>query len=202
MAIELYLMPMAISTDPESLPTVRHGKYTHTDGVTKSGCIRYGRTDDAIVLIQAAQTVLDTISANADVTLLATQSNIDVVLKNNQANTAKTIFEAAFIPNIFINAGDTRREVLRAVIGSFLFSQRMEGLFGESWKRKAQAAGVTLGTQWQDFPQALKDALIAVRDDFGWSNLGITNTSTLREILKEISGQFSTMPFFIAGFEI
>ncbi len=195
-------MPMTISTDVDSVQTVRHGKYTHTAGVIKTGCIRYGRTDDAVVLIQAAQFILNTIKANTDVTVLATQSNIDSALNASQANAAKLIFEDAFIPNIFINSGDTRREVLRAVVGSFLFSQRMEGLFGESWKRKAQNAGVTLNSQWQDFPQALKDALITVRDDFGWTNLGITNTSTLRDILKVVSDQFSTAPFFIAGIEI
>jgi len=201
MPVNLFLLPMSgAGTRADPL----RGKYSADPQVTRRSNIRYSKLDDAIVLIQAPQSYLDFVAAQSDATLLATEANIDSQLTAGQAAAAKTIFEGAFIPGEFINAGDTRREVIRGVVGMFLFSQRMEGIFGEGWKARAQAAGVTLNSTWQDFPQVLKDALITVRDDWGWTNadLGVANTSTAREILKAISDQFEATRITMSRFEI
>lgn len=200
MAIELYLMPMVTVVEPP-FGNFNRAKYSRETGIIKSGTLRYSREDDAIVMLEGPQPVLDTIASNSDVTRLATESNIDQTLNTAQANAAKTIFENAFIPGQFINAGDTRREVIRGVIGMFLFSQRMEGRFGVGWRAKAQARGMTLNTQWNSFPQVLKDEFIDVRDSFGMV-LDVTNTSTLREILREISNHFESSELNLNGFHI
>lgn len=201
MPVNLFLLPL-VGAGTRADP--RRGKYSKHPQVTVRSTVRYSSLDDAIVLIKAPQAYLDSVIAEPDSTLLATQDNIDDQLTAGQANAAKTIFEASFIPNLFINEGDTRREVIRGVVGMFMFSQRMEGMFGEGWRAKAQAAGMTLNSTWQDFPQVLKDALITVRDDRGWTNaeLGVTNTSTMREILKAISDQFESMPITMGRFVI
>jgi len=198
---EIFLVPMegnGTRADPY------RGKYTDDPQVNIAGTIRYGRTDDAIIMIDAIQSYLDSVAGQSDATRLATESNLDSVLTLGQANAAKTVFENAFIPGEFINEGDTRREAIRAVVGMFLFSQRMEGRFGTGWKQRAQAAGVNLNSIWQNFPQALQNELIEIRDDHGWTNteLGVTTTSTLREILQAISEQYKNTPIFIAGLEI
>lgn len=201
MAIEIFLAPLVGAgtlTDP-----IRP-KYSDDPQVVRSGSIRYSKDSNCICLYEAPQPYLNSIASQPDATRLASASNIDQTLNANQANTAKVIFEAAFIPGQFINAGDTRRQVIRGVVGMFLFSQRMEGRFGEGWQAKAVARGVTLDSPWSTFPQVLKDELIAVRDSFGWTNaeLGVTNTSTMREILQAISAQFENKPIFLAGVEI
>lgn len=201
MAIELFLVPMegsGTTTDPW------RGKYVDDPQVGASGCIRYSRQDHAICMIDAPQAYLNSVAAQSDATRLATASNIDQVLTSQQANTAKTVFDDAFIPGQFINAGDTRREVIRGVVGMFLFSQRMEGALGEGWKAKAQARGVTLDSTWNTFPQVLKNEFIAIRDSFGWTmaDLGVDTSSTLREILQAISQQFEATPIFVGGLEV
>ncbi len=201
MPVEFFLVPM-VGAGTRADPF--RGKYTDTPGVVRHGCIRYSQLDDAICLIEAPQPTLDTIAGNADATRLATESNLDSTLNTAQANAAKTIFEDAFIPGEFINAGDTRREVLRGVVGMFLFSQRLEGTFGTGWRQRAQAAGVTLNSAWQDFPAQLRAEFIAIRDDQGWTNadLGVTNQSTMREILQAVSQQYEQTPIFIASYQV
>ncbi len=201
MPVNLFLLPMT-GTGTRADPW--RGKYSKHPQVTRRSNIRYSNQDDAIVLIQAPQAYLDSVAAEPDATLLATQDNIDEQLTVGQANAAKIIFEDAFIPDLFINAGDTRREVIRGVVGMFLFSQRMEGIFGEGWKAKAKNAGMTMDSTWQDFPQVLQSGLITVRDDWGWTNaeVGVTNTSTAREILKAISDQFESTRITMSRFEI
>lgn len=201
MAVELFLLPM-IGTGTRADP--RRPKYVRDPAVVRRGSIRYSRISHAIAMIDASQAYLNSIAQQPDATRLATAANIDQVINASQANAAKAVFEDAFIPGQFINAGDTRRQVIRGLIGMFFFSQRMERRFGEGWKEKAQARGMALDSTWQEFPQALKNELIDVRDDHGWTNteLGVTNTSTLREILQAISQQFENTPMFIGGLEI
>jgi hypothetical protein len=201
MSHELFMVPMqGVGTELDPYMS----KYADDPAVEAHGTIRYSRQDHAICMIRAPQVYLDFVAAQVDVTRLATAGNIDQVLTVAQANAAKTVFEDAFVPGQFINAGDTRREVLRGVIGMFLFSQRMEGRFGVGWKAKAQAQGITLDSTWQQFPQALKNEFIDVRDTFGWTTatLGVSNASTLREILVVVSQQFEQTPFFICNVEV
>ena len=86
----------------------------------------------------------------------------------------------------------------------FLFSQRLEGRFGEGWRARAVARGITLDSTWQQFPAALQNEFIEIRDDHGWTNtdLGVTNTSTLREILRAVSDRFEATPILFAGLEV
>ncbi len=201
MAIELFLMP---STGTGTRDDPYRLKYSDEPGVIRSGSIRYQENDVVVAMIEAPQATLDVIAGYSDATRLATENNLETTVTAGNVTTVRSIFEAAFIPNVFINVGDTRREVIRGVIGMFLFSQRMEGALGEGWKKKAQDAGVTLASKWSQFPTVLKNALITVRDDFGWSTeqLGVNNQSTMREILKAVSDQFEGNPVYISGFEI
>jgi hypothetical protein len=157
-----------------------------------------------IAVIEANQSVLNSIAADPDVTRIATETNLETTVTAGNVPAVRTIFEAAFIPGLFINVGDTRREVIRGVIGMFLFSQRMWGKFGDGWKKQAQDAGMTLDSTWQEFPQPLKDAFITVRDSFGFTNeqLGLTNQSTMREALKAFSDQFEGKEIHIGGLVI
>ena len=199
MAIELFLGPMEGSgtiTDPY------RAKYTRDASIVASGSIRYSHSSVGLVLINALQAYLDSVRGQSDVTSLATPANIDQTLTNGMVNAAKTLFEANGIPAGFVNIGDTRREVVRALAGLFLFSQRLEGRFGSGFWQLAQSRGIGLDSIWNGFPQALKDEFIAVRDEHGWDNLGLTGLSTLREILTAVSNQFEGTPIVIAGVSI
>lgn len=199
MPVEIFMVPM-IGTGTRADPF--RAKYSDDSAVTNSGAIRSSRTSECLAMFDATQTYLNSIAAESDSLRVATEANIDNALTTNQANAAKAFVEARGIPGDFANQGDTRREVIRAIVGMFLFCQRMEGTFGAGFKQRAIALGITFDTQWNAFPQALQDEFIAVRDDFGWGNLGLTNTSTLRQIMLAISEQFELEPIVIAGFQI
>jgi len=155
-------------------------------------------------MIDAPQAYLDAVAADSECRLLATPQTIDNALTQGQVNQVKSFLEANGIPAQWLQAGETRRQALRGIAGMFLFAQRLEGRFGTGFRAKMAERGITLGTQWQDFPRALKDEFVAVRDSFGWDaqRLGLTNTSTMREILKVCGDQFQGTPMFIAGVQL
>jgi hypothetical protein len=201
MPTELFLVPM-IGTGAGN--DRWRGKYTRLlppddPSITGNSNVRYSRLDVSLSLIRASQTYLDFVASQPDATRIATADNIDDTLTVGQANAAKIIFEDAFIPAQLINAGDTRREVVRSLIGMFIFSQRLEHRFGAGWRARAQANGLTLGSIWSAFPQ-----VINIRDSYGFTNtqLGVTNTSTMRQILKAISNQFKQTAFSIGRFTV
>lgn len=208
MAIEIFLVPME-SVPHSDFPAHTEVRGKHTDlsldpGMVRSGTLRYSNGSHGVAMIEADQTYLDTVAADPDVTRLATSQNLDEVLTAGQANAVKTIFEGAFIPGQFINAGDTRRQVIRGLVGMFLFSQRMSGRLGDGWKERAQARGMTLDSTWAEFPVALQSELIDVRNSFGWTNvdLGVNASSTMRDILQAVSQRFENAPIVICGVEV
>ena len=178
------------------------GKYQRDGAVTRAGCLRFSRTDHAIVMIEAPQAYLDTVANDPECRLLATPATIDNALTQGQVNAVKSFLEANGIPGHWLAAGETRRQALRGIAGMFLFAQRLEGRFGTGLLAKAAQRGINLDSTWAEFPQALKDELLDVRDSFGWTNLSVTNTSTMREILKVCGDQFQGTPMFIAGVQI
>ena len=199
MSIALFLCPMigtGTLTDPY--------RAKHTRGADRAGTLRFSRMDDALVLLDAPQAYLDSVAADPECVLLATTANADTAITVQQRNGIRTFLEKRGIPAQWVNDGDTRRQVLRGIAGMFLFAQRLEGRFGVGFRAKMAERGITLDTPWSDFPQALKDEFIAVRDSFGWDaqRLGLTNTSTMREILKVCGDQFQQERIIIAGIEI
>ncbi len=203
MAVELFIVPMVVPATPSFADPIRP-KYVKDPAVNRWGSIRYSTADDAIVLIDATQVYLDSVAGESDAFRIATEANIDNTLNAAQVTAARTFFEVRDVPGEFVNIGDTRREVIRGVVGMFLFSQRLEGAFGVGFREKFTSRGMTLDSTWQDFPQVLKDEFLLIRDDHGWTNteLGVTNASTLRQILKAVSDQFENTPIVISQFEI
>ena len=167
-----------------------------------AGTLRYAHTATGLAMIDAGQWYLDAVESQSDATRLATEATLQVRIGAGKAAAAKTIFDAAFIPSEFVNAGDTPRTIIRGVAGMFFFSQRMEGKYGEGFKARAQAHGVTLNSTWTSFPTALKNDFIAIRDDHGWGNLGITGGSTLRDIFKAVSTAYGSILCYIGGMRI
>jgi len=198
MAIALFLCPI-VGTGTREDP--KRGKYMRGVGVIRAGSLRFSRVDHALVMIEAPQSYLDTVAVDPECRLLATPQTIDTPLTQGQVNGIKSFLELNGIPAQWLQAGETRRQALRGIAGMFLFAQRLEGRFGTGFRAKMAERGITLETQWQDFPQVLKDEFIVVRDLFGWDaqRLGLTNTSTMREILKVCGDQFQSARIEICG---
>lgn len=191
MAIALFICPMigAGTRDDPHRP-----QYTDTPGIVSWDMNDYSPISVALVCIDAPQAILDAIEANPGVTLLATPANIDTPITTGQRNALRSILEGVFVPGTIAATGETRRVVLRRLKGIIYFSQRMNGRFGTAWKERAQNAGITLDTQWLDLPQAVKDEFLSIRDQFPrLRNLGLTNTSTIREIFRAVGDAFANI---------
>lgn len=192
-------------------PTRGAGSGTRTDvfrpkfargdvSIVRVGVLRFGRTDDCIMLIEASQTYLNTIAADPDHQLIATQANIDSALTAGQVSAIQSFLEARGIPADWLVAGETRRQALRGLAGMFLFSQRMEGQYGQSWKQRLVQHGVTLNSEWQTLPLALQVELLTTGATLGYSGGSPSPTTTLRQILKAMGNLFQSKPIEIAGF--
>lgn len=198
MAVELFLLPMVATGRPRG-EGMYQAKYTDDPQVIRHGTIKLGKLDQAVVMIEAPQTYLDFVQSQPDALLLATSQTIDNTINVNQRNAIRNWLENRGIPGLWVQTGETRRQVIRGVIGMFLISQRLRGRFGEDFKQRAVRYGVNLETTWADLPQALKDELLGVAADFGIPNPGLTNASPLRDVLKALGDGMQKFPFVLCG---
>ena len=208
MAAALYLVPAfaRVIQYPDvgnGLPPARTswtGKYAIDPQVTKRAAriFSFAETDVALLYLQAPQAYLDTVAGQSDAILLGTPGNIDNTLDSAAVNAARTAFESTFIPEGIVNIGDTRRIVIRRIFILLRFSRAMYRRFGKGWKAEAQDSGLTLASTWSEFPTALKNMLSSAVADLGLDpqDLGLTNASTMRQILSAIAESESANPVF------
>ena len=199
MAIEFFLVPM-VGTGTRADPY--RGRYTDDPAVVRSGCIRYSISDSAICLIEADQTYLDTVAAQPDATLIATETNLDDAIGGTRLVAISNELEAVNVPTQWLAASDTGREVIRVIAGIFQFAQRHEGLNGSAFFSDLEAAGFGLNTQWQNLSQAFRDTIQATIDDEGWTDLVIADTDQVRALLRDFAARYEPAPLIFAGFEI
>lgn len=202
MARELFLMPLVGTGGPDD--PIR-GKYTNFDfpQLERTAIIPY-HPDTALAYVQAAQADLNAIAQQSDTLRLASVETIDARVTQSEADFAKTEFEALNIPAQFIEFDATRRQVIRQLIGLFLFIQRLRGLYGVHLKQRMTEFGLSLNSTWAELPVSLRNELRAVASSFGWdaNALGVNSASTLREILHIMTQQFGQEEFRLAGHSI
>lgn len=191
------------------------GKYTEEPGVLSSGTLRYSKQDSAIVMIESSQAQLDSVAAQSDATRISTEVQLDDTINGGQANSIEATLEAAEVPAQWVTAGLTRRQVIKITCGVFLFMQRLEGLFlknmhvqltawvdagnltsipgheNDDQLPKGDQYKAALALTWQELPPGVQAFLITVRDRQGWTNpdLGLTSTSTVKQIIKAMGAQ-------------
>jgi hypothetical protein len=199
MAVELFLLPMEGAGTAED--PIR-AKYVIDPQIIRQGTIRLSRVDHAVVMIEATQAYLDFVRSQADAISLATAQTIDSTINGGQRNTVRNWLENRGIPALWIQIGETRRQVIRGLIGMFLISQRLEGKFGEGFRQRATRYGITLATQWSNLPTAAQDELLDVAREFGIENPGLTATSPLRDVLKVLGDGMQNRRFMLCGIEV
>lgn len=197
MAVGLFLLPI-VDVQNANIP-LRGGKYgmraDHAE-VIRGSFLKLD-ADDTLGLIQAPQAYLDTVAGQLDAVLLADASTIDAVITPAQAAAFAAELESRSLPAQWLTAGMTRREAIRTMAGIGMVSQRMLGRRRGGLKATLARHGMTLDSTWADIPQAMRRELLDIADDFGWDDLGLGATSTVREILKAMSDQFASTPMTI-----
>jgi len=187
MTVAYFLVPRAgtgTSEDPY------HGKYTiredYADGSTwQRGTSIYLLPDQVCARIDAGLVDMTEILNDPDCILIGASEDLDQVITPAQEAAADALLEARGMPGNIVQAGQTRRQALRRLVGISRLSVILENDFGAGWRQRFSQLGLTLNSTWADLPQGAKNELLSVAADNGWSaqDLGLSGSSTIREIL-------------------
>lgn len=149
----------------------------------------YGDVDRMIVAVETDATTHDAIAAFADV--LALPENLDQLPGASARNAIKNRLETFNIPSGWIVAGMTYREILRIVLGMFMFMQRLQVRSpGNIFKRLNITLDTTFGELGVGAQQVLRDSA----NSLGYNGDAIPANWTIRQILKYAADQWGDAP--------
>lgn len=122
-----------------------------------------------------------TISSNPDV--LSVPLNLDTTVGASR-NAVVTALESLNFPANWITAGTTFRQVLRVLRRAFGVFQRIRGM-----RRVWSFEGITLDTQLNSLPLAVRRMLLDAADDLKLDTSVFTLASPLRDVIKALAEQ-------------
>jgi len=197
-AVEFFFAPM-IGAGTRQDP--RRAKYQHAPEVTTGAQIRYSKTSVALTMLDAPQAFLDSIKSDSDMLFLCAEADLSENIGGPQSVAVKNYLEPLGVPANWISAADSNQQVLRGIIGQFMFSQRHEGLNHSGFFEDLEAAGFGINTPWQNLSPAFRDTMQATIDDHEWP-MAPGNNDQVRKVLKDFSDQWEGREFYLGGIEI
>lgn len=186
-----FILPMIGTGTPKVDP--RRPKYLADLGILDWCAMDYGLEPVALVVCNPLDATQAALSANADVYTFPLA--FDATLGGQEANALKAAFATVNIPETWIGANNTSREVIRVTAQLFQFAKRLHA----RGATRLFPAGVTLSTQWNALPLAFQNALLDCAQSFGWSTAGFSGTSTMRNMLRAIVDQWGNTPILLGG---
>lgn len=193
-AWHLYLVPIVgggTDADP------RTAKYLPALGV-KWGMIDYGFQPFALAAADVDGATDTSLQANGDVTKIP--DNLDNLLGAGAVSAVQTALENRNIPAGWVTSALSYRTVLRTIWGFFAFLQRYAVISHNT--NPIMVSSINLDTQFNQLPSNAQTNLINTAASLGLSSAGITGTSTIRQILKNISDQWGQQAFTVGGITI
>jgi hypothetical protein len=137
-------------------------------------------------------------TAQPDVTRIP--DNLDQLIGAGALSAVQTALENRNIPAGWVTAALSYRTVVRTIWGFFAFIQRYSVVSGNT--NPILAASINLDTQFNQLPSGAQTNLQNTATSLGLSSAGLTGTSTLRQILKNISDQWGQRAFTVGGITI
>lgn len=202
MTARLYVMPMDTVVDGDS--TRRGPSYvawsfdpdpSNNVAVDDWVLYDYGNHPWALVAVEAADANHALLAAKANVRQIP--ANLDTNVGAANRDTVRAYLEAMALPGTWVVNGTQWREVVRTVCGCFTVGQRYDALIptdpttGQPTEPTfGQRLDGNLNVQWQNIPQAVRDRVLAICAEFGYSTAGLTPTTTVRNILKNLADQW------------
>lgn len=113
----------------------------------------------------------------------------------DQVTAIKNFLEARNIPAHWVTTALTYRKMLRVMVGIFQFAQVYFRLHGLTLFRN----GVNLDTEARQIPLAERNRLSEAAQVAGLDTSGITGTTTVREILRQLGQQWLNRPVQLGG---
>jgi hypothetical protein len=146
---------------------------------------------EPIYLLRAELTQEQRTALQSQPDVMVVPANLDATVSALALTTIQAKLEAANLPAHWITTDMTYRQVLRGFRRVLTFMQRWQGLgFARLF-----ASGVTLDTRLNQLTATQRQRLSAVADDLGLDSSGVTNTMTLRQVLKLIADQLPDITF-------
>ncbi|SRR6266446_3267397 len=184
----IYLLPM-IGTGVDHDP--RRPAYIATDAPnTDYSLMDYGPEPVCLVFMNTSLTQDIALKLHTDI--FALPSDIDQTI-GAQLILVQNALSAFNIPEDWVQAGFTYRQVLRVVALTFQFMQRFSAFQSVS----LFINGVTLSTRFNQLPADVRTALQATATDLGFDTSGISGTTTLRVIMKNLADQSNIVEVFL-----
>lgn len=182
----LYIMPTAVS----GTPPARRPKYLSEFGPGPNySSMDYGHEDIMIVSLENPSAAVHTlISSHADVIALPDLSqNVGA-----QRDAVRSKLEAFNIPAQWVQAAHSYGSVLRVVAVFFQMAQRLQGL---GHPRLLNA----LDTQFGFLTQVQRDGITAMAAHYSFDVSGIFDTTTVRQIWRQLATQWATVQIVLGS---
>lgn len=195
MASRLYLVPV-IGTGTRQEP--RRAKYfsDFTRDTLPSSWMDFGL--EPVMLVGADVTNDQHLSISANIDVVSIPANIDATISALALTQVQNALEGMNIPANWVTTAMTYRFVLRVVVGMFQFAQRYQGLGGG----RLFGTGISLGTQFNQLPAAVRSRLIETAESFGYDTSSLSGNSTIRQILKFLGDQWGSKSIVLGGITI
>lgn len=148
----------------------------------------YGLIPKMLVVADVTTAQHNGLSAQPDV--LSLPADIDNTVTSQALPAVQTGLESLKIPGNWVHTSHTYRDILRMVGGLFQFAQRHHGLHDQL----IVPDNIDLSKTWGDLPLEWRQNLAATADSFGYDYSGVTASTTIRAILKNLSDQWGDTP--------
>lgn len=156
----------------------------------------YGRVDVGLLAADITQTDHDALILNVDV--FSFPENIELNMTPADRSALQSYLEGMPIPipGDWLSPSDTYRTAIKTIAGMMMFMQRLTHIMDsapETW-------GVTLNTQYKDFPPELQAGILQTINELGWDDSVIKDNWTVRVLWKNMADQWGDTPIIFGGF--
>ena len=148
----------------------------------------YGLIDAGLVACDLTQEQHEQLTAEPDVA--AAPEDIDQAISEIAIPQVVAVLEALRIPAGWVDSSYTYRQILRMVGGLFMFAQRHHGKHLEALIDST----AQLDLRWNQIPLDRRQRIRETADSLGYTYADITNTWTIRQVLKYLSNQWGDTP--------
>ena len=196
-----YLAPEITRSDTRgpSTETVYHAKHTYRSGVVRAGSLRFGHAEEHIAFVEAPRSVLTSIRNDPLCFALTDEDTLDDPIGGKTRNEWRREFAARGWAAHHLVAGKTKRQTIASLASIALFSQRLEGEYGESWSKRSLRHKVNLDTDWNKLSETAQAEMALARRTLGIRLIGPSSKMRMREVLEVVADRFSEKTLAIGG---
>jgi hypothetical protein len=197
MALSLYLMPMTGTGVPGDRRRPKYMDTILTPNAVEWYGMQYGYQPVCLLAAEVTPEVhAQIIAMNDDYAFPAAFQTTGESVGNANASLTKTLEDQYGIPAQWLTPQMPYTDVAHTIGAMFQYLQRMNGIMGNVFP----FAGSTLSDQIKTLPKATQDAMQEAAITMGFSSVGITPNTTIRNAIKLMADQWGATPLILGPF--